>query len=141
MKKVHLVFYIFIVGFLLNLVWENVQAPLYEGYTNFWNHFMKCFWASLMDAAVILLLFFLLAIWHKDFYWIRKINWKNGLALIFAGAAIAIVFEYWAFQNQAWRYTEKMPVVTDLKIGISPLLQMMLLPLLTLIIGCRKIKS
>ena len=44
MRKFSLLLYIFIIGFLLNLIWENFQAPLYEGFTNFWEHFMMCFW-------------------------------------------------------------------------------------------------
>ena len=130
MKKARLIFSIFMIGFLLNLVWENAQAPLYEGYTNFWNHFMMCFWASLVDAAVVLLLYGLLAIWYKDFYWIRYINWKSAAVLVLLGAGIAVGFEQWAFNKNMWSYVDSMPVVF-LNTGLSPLLQMMLLPLLS----------
>ena len=141
MRKVRLLLYIFIIGFLLNLIWENVQAPLYEGFTNFWEHFMMCFWASLVDAAVILLLYALFALWYKDSFWIKHLNWKNGLVLMLVGAAIALGFEFWAFENEAWAYTERMPVVPALNIGLSPLLQMMLLPLFTFILSYRIAKA
>ena len=130
MKKARLIFSVFIIGFLLNLIWENAQAPLYEGYTNFWNHFMTCFWASLVDAAIVLLLFGLLAIWYKDFYWIKYINWKVATALVLLGGGIAVGFEQWAFNKNMWSYADSMPVVF-LNTGLSPLLQMMLLPLLS----------
>lgn len=130
MKKTQLVFYVFIIGFLLNLVWENAQAPLYEGYTNFWDHFMICFWASLVDAAVVLLLYGLLSFWYKDFYWVQDLNWKSVAVLVFLGGGIAIGFEQWAFKNNMWSYKNNMPVIFS-GIGLSPLLQMMLLPLLT----------
>ena len=130
MKKFRLIFYIFIMGFLLNLIWENAQAPLYEGYTNFWDHFMMCFWASLVDAAVVLLLYCLLAVWYKDFYWVRYIKWESAAVLVLLGGGIAIGFEQWAFKNEMWSYTDRMPVVL-LNTGLSPLLQMMLLPFLT----------
>ncbi|WP_017732270.1 hypothetical protein [Nafulsella turpanensis] len=132
MKKARPILSIFIIGFLLNLVWENVQAPLYKGYTNFWDHFMMCFWASLVDVAVILLLYGLLAIWYRDFYWIKHINWKIAVVLIIIGGTIAVGFEYWALENETWAYTDSMPVVPFTKVGLSPLLQMMLLPLLTI---------
>jgi hypothetical protein len=131
MKKVRLILYIIIIGFLLNLIWENVQAPLYEGYEDFWAHFMMCFWASLVDVAVILLLYGLFAIWYKDFYWINYMNWKIVVVLIIIGGAIAVGFEQWAFEGQKWSYTDNMPIVPFTKVGLSPLLQMMLLPLLT----------
>lgn len=130
MKKSRLILSIFIIGFLLNLVWENVQAPLYEGYSNFWDHFMMCFWASLVDAAVVLLLYCLLATWYKGFYWIRYINWQSVAVLVLLGGGIAIGFEQWAFNNKTWSYTDSMPVIL-LDTGLFPLLQMMLLPLLT----------
>ena len=136
MKKARLIFSIFIIGFLLNLVWENAQAPLYEGYTNFWSHFMVCFWASLVDAAVVLRLFGLLAIWYKDFYWVKYINWKSAAVLVLLGGGVAIGFEQWAFNNETWSYTDRMPVIL-LDTGLSPLLQMMLLPLLTYFISQR----
>ena len=136
-----LILTIFFIGFFLNLVWENVQAPLYEGYTNFWDHFIMCFWASLVDAAVILLLHSLFAIWYKDLFWIKHLNWKNGLLLMLAGVAVALGFEYWAFENEVWAYTERMPVVGVLEIGLSPLLQMMLLPLITLYVSYRMVKK
>ena len=133
MNKTRLIFYIFMIGFLLNLVWENAQAPLYEGYTNFWDHFIICFWASLVDAAVVLLLYCLLTLWYKDFFWIRYINWKSGAVLVILGGGVAIGFEQWAFSRGMWSYTDRMPVVL-LDTGLSPLLQMMLLPLLTFFI-------
>ena len=141
MRKFRLLIYIFIIGFLLNLIWENVQAPLYEGYTNLWDHFMMCFWASIVDAAVILLLYALFALWFKNSFWIKHLNWKNGLLLMLVGAAIALGFEFWAFQNEVWAYTERMPLVPALNIGLSPLLQMMLLPLFTFILSYRIVKS
>lgn len=128
------------IGFFLNLVWENVQAPLYEGYTNFWDHFMMCFWASIIDAVVILLLYCLFAALYKDFYWIKYINWKSAAVLVVLGAAIAVGFEQWAFDNETWSYKDNMPVVF-LSTGLSPLLQMMLLPLLTFILSYKSVQE
>lgn len=85
MKKYCLLLIIFITGFSLNLIWENAQAPLYEGYTGFWDHFMICFWAGLIDAIVTLQLFTLPAAWYRNLYWIKNMNWKNILLLILLG--------------------------------------------------------
>ena len=140
MNKIRLILYVFVVGFLLNLIWENAQAPLYEGYTNLWDHFMLCFWASLGDAAVVLLLFGLLAIWYKDFYWIKDINWKSASVLFLLGGGIAIGFELWAFKNNMWSYKNNMPVIF-LDVGLFPLLQMMLLHLLSFCITWMILKN
>ena len=140
MNRLRLLLTIFLIGFLLNLLWENVQAPLYEGYTNFWDHFMMCFWASVVDALIILLLYALFAIWYKDFYWVRHINWKSAVVLILLGAAIAIGIEQWALRSEAWAYTADMPTVV-FSTGLSPLLQMMLLPLLTFLLARKFVRS
>lgn len=139
--KYGLMLAIFLIGFLLNLLWENVQAPLYEGYNSFWGHFMLCFWASLVDALVILLLYGLLAAWYRDFFWVEHLNWKAAALLVLSGALIAVGFELWAFETGTWAYSEKMPVIPFLQTGLAPLLQMMLLPLLTLCLVKRLIKS
>lgn len=141
MNKVWLLLASFLIGFLLNQGWENVQAPLDEGCNSFWVHFMLCFWASLVDAAVILLLFGLLAAWYSDSFWIEHLNGKAAAFLLGSGALIAIGFELWAFETGAWAYTEKMPVIPILQTGLSPLLQMMLLPLLTFYLIKRLSKS
>lgn len=140
MKKYCLLLIIFIIGLFLNLIWENAQAPLYEGYTGFWDHFMICFWASIVDAVVVSLLYTLLAAWYRDIYWIKSMNRKNILTLIFLGGAIAVGFEQWAIADEMWSYTDNMPVIPFLSAGLSPLLQMMLLPLLTFLISQRFFK-
>jgi hypothetical protein len=73
----------------------------------------------------------LLAAWYRDFFWVEYLNWKAAVTIILAGGAIAVGFEYWAMETESWAYTEDMPVVPYMEIGLSPLLQMMLLPLLT----------
>ena len=131
MKKRRLLLYITVLGFLLNLIWENLQAPLYAGYNGFWQHFITCLWASIVDALVILLFWALFASYYKDIFWIESFSWKDTLVLLFLGGAVAVGFEQLALEENYWLYTDAMPVVPYLATGLSPLLQMMLLPLLT----------
>jgi hypothetical protein len=102
MKKGPLIFDITIIGFLLNLVWENVQAPLYKGYTNFWDHFMICFRASLIDAIVILLLYGLTALGFNIFFWIADLGWKK--AVIVIGA---MMNDYLNYEHSSALFYEK----------------------------------
>lgn len=131
-KKVKLLTGIFIIGFFLNLMWENAQAPLYRGFIGFSEHFMICFWASLGDAAVILFFTALVSSWHKTFNWITDLKWEEVLVLMIFGGALAVIFELWALEFGVWDYNNKMPVVPYLQIGVFPLLQMILLPTLTI---------
>lgn len=126
---------IFIIGFLLNLIWENAQGPLYKGFTNFWDHFWICFLASIVDAVIILLLYGLFAAWYKNINWVQHLNWQSAALLILLGGAMAVGFEQWALATEQWDYADSMPVVPFLNTGLSPLLQFMLLPLLTYLLS------
>lgn len=119
-----------IVGFLANLVWENAQAPLYEGFMSFQEHFMMCFIASVVDAGVVLLLYLAFALGYGNPFWIDDLNWKSGTLLIILGGMIAFSFEKHALSADMWDYADGMPIIPVLKVGLSPMLQLMLLPVL-----------
>lgn len=130
-KKPHLLLLVFIIGFLTNMVWENAQAFLYEGYTGFLSHFMICFIATIVDALVILLFYLCIAVIRRDMYWIQYWDWKLINLLMIAGGVVVVGFEKWALLKGEWSYTEAMPVVPFLEVGLLPLLQLMILPVLT----------
>lgn len=136
-KKSLLLLYISVIGFLLNLMWENVQAPLFAGYEGFWQHFSTCLWATVVDVLIIISFWALFASYYKDPFWIKNISWKEILVLLFLGGAVAIGFEQVAIAAEMWSYTNDMPVVPFLATGLSPLLQMMLLPILTFWLSSR----
>lgn len=137
MNKSRMFWCITMIGFLLNLIWENVQAPLYASYVSFWQHFFTCLWASVIDVLLILLFWALFASYYKNPYWIKSISWKDALILILLGGAVAVGLEQLALGEGYWLYTDDMPVVPYLATGLSPLLQMMLLPLLTFWLSSR----
>ena len=116
---------------LLNLVWENLQAPLYQGYNNFWQHLPICFVASLGDVLIILVLYFVGAIIHRNIFWIAKMSRADVVLVITLGALIAVGIETWALQSGRWQYTSLMPLVSYVKIGLLPVMQLTLLPIPT----------
>ncbi len=130
-KNIKIFFIVSVFGLLTNLVWENLQAPLYQGYNNFWQHFQICLIASLGDVAIIILLYVLFALIFRNILWFQNLNWKSILFLIIIGTIIGIGIEKWALITGRWNYTESMLVIPFLNVGLIPVLQMMLLPLLT----------
>lgn len=130
-----------LVGFGLNLVWENAQAFLYDGYGDFVEHFWICFVAAVIDGLVVLLLYLLLTLIYQDLYWPRR-NRKTryAVAALIAGV-LAVGFELWALKTGAWEYTPRMPVVPELGIGLSPLVQLVVLPVLTYHITLATVKA
>lgn len=125
------------IGFLLNLVWENAQAPLYKSYTGFTSHFWACFVASVVDALVTLLLFVLFAQFTHTLCWRYRVTSWRPLLLIIAGGVIAVWFEKWALEHGAWAYTDAMPMTPILQVGLLPVLQLMLLPYVTFRASCQ----
>lgn len=125
------------ISLLLNLVWENAQAPLYQGYSNFWQHLPICSIASLGDVLIILVLYFVMAIVNRDMFWITKINRADVAILIVIGALVAIGIEKWALATGRWQYDSAMPLIPYVEVGLLPVIQMTLLPLLTYYISKR----
>lgn len=118
----------FTVGFILNLIWEIAQAPLYKGFTNLQTQFIICFWASLLDAATVLLLVFIVSFWRKDFNWTTNVKWEEVVVLMSFGGILAVIFEVLALEFGVWDYSSKMPLFPFFNIGVTPLLQMTILP-------------
>jgi hypothetical protein len=132
-RKILLRFGFIVVGisFLSNLIWENVQMPLYQGYTGFLPHFLICLKASFADVFIVLLIYFVFALIYKDWYWIRNIQWGSLLALFITGGSIALIIEYYALGTHKWSYTSSMPLVPLTHVGLLPVLQMSFLPFVT----------
>lgn len=125
------------ISLVLNLVWENLQAPLYQGYSSFWQHLPVCSVASLGDVLIILISYFVLAIVNKDMLWITKMSRADVAILIVTGALVAIGIEKWALATGRWQYDSAMPLIPYVEVGFLPVIQMILLPLLTYYISKR----
>lgn len=119
------------VGLVLNLLWENAQAPLYEGYAGFIQHLSICSVASLGDVAIIIFLYVLFALVFKDMLWFMNLRWKSIVSLMVIGTIIGIGIEKWALITGRWSYTEGMPIISFFNVGLTPVLQMTILPILT----------
>lgn len=129
----------FIISFFTNLLWENAQAPLYVGYTSFWQHFSLCFLAAIIDGIIVTV------VASASWFFRRKTQFGQLsilelLTLTFVGAVISTGIEKWALVYQYWHYTQAMPRLPIISVGIPPLLQLTILIPLTIYLA-RKILS
>lgn len=129
------------ISFLINAIWENAQAPLYQGYSNFWQHLPICWTASLGDVLIILILYFVLAAINRNMFWIAKISRVDIVIVVALGSLIGIGIEKWSLINQRWQYGSAMPLIPYIEVGLLPVLQMILLPLLTYYISGKQLKK
>lgn len=116
MKKISIVF---VSAFLLNLVWENIHALLYDNYIGGEITRFILFRASLADAVMITLIAlpFLFIPLLKKFSWI----------IILIGFVLSVGIEIWALNTARWSYNEYMPIVPVLSVGLTPIIQLGLL--------------
>jgi hypothetical protein len=114
---------------VLNLTWEIAQVRLYtiwaaaDGMSVAWA-LLHC---SLGDVVIALAMFALagIGLWRGD--WPESRPWTGG-AIVMIGATAFTVWSEWYNVDHAgnWRYTASMP--TMFGIGLSPLLQWLILP-------------
>lgn len=120
---------IFIVAFVLNLIWEKLQMPLYVIDISGWDCWRLCIYASFWDAVII----------TGAYYVIDTPNRKTRYTLsTILCLLVAIFIEKRALAEGRWVYSASMPTILD--IGLSPLIQLPLLAITTYEI-VSKIKS
>jgi len=131
-------------SFLLHLLWENAQAPLYEEFTDdVPGHLWACFYATATgDMAFSVTLFFVLAVVHRDIWWAaRRMNYRHPATWILPpliGVLLVVAFELWAiYVVHRWTYG-LMPIVPIVRVGLTPVLQMIVVPTVTLLLCMRK---
>ena len=118
-------------AFLLNAIWELLHFRLYYDLSGIpkYPHLLL---ATITDAAIITGIFFMASLKNKNFSWIKKPKKLDYLLIIILGIAVAIFIEARALYIGRWAYKAAMPTIFT--IGISPLLQLAITGILTLLI-------
>ena len=103
--------------------------PLYVENSNLLDSVRHCNVPSLGDGVIVLIIF------GMGWWVLRRADWfvrprapAYALMLV-SGLIIAILIEWVAVYGLGrWRYTALMPILPVLGVGLSPVLQMLLLP-------------
>lgn len=120
-----------ILAFLLNFAWEVVQGPLYEGFSKDIQHIAFCALAAVADAVMVLLLYLAFAlVYNKNPFWVQKLTTLRIAIVVLAGGIGAILTEMRHLSEGNWAYAESMPIIPIVNVGLSPVLQFMVLPVL-----------
>ncbi|MBI4085059.1 MAG: hypothetical protein HY432_00950 [Candidatus Liptonbacteria bacterium] len=111
-----------IIAFLVHIIWENAQASLYVGYESFSQHFPMCLIGTVGDVAITLLVLAFMRLLKED-----VTQATDFLALAMMGFVIAVAIEQHALLTGRWGYAPAMPIIPILEVGLTPIMQMMLL--------------
>ncbi len=118
---------VLIIAGLLHLVWEYAHQPLYTGYEALGSGWTLALWATAGDVMYTLLMLLILSAWRRGFGWIMRARSADYSALALLSAGVALGVEYKALHLQRWGYAESMPLVPVLGVGVSPVLQMIVI--------------
>lgn len=117
-------------AFVLIFSWELSHCPLYEGCGYNPLHVAFLALASLADAIMAALLYLGLALVYQDSLWVRQLTPRRAFWLVMIGGAGAALTEVVHLAVGSWVYTDRMPLIPGLGVGLSPVLQFAVLPLL-----------
>ena len=127
-------------AFVLSLAWEIAHVRLYTIWaaSDRMGVAWSVFHCSLGDAAIALVMFALagIVLWRADWPALRP--WAGG-AIVVTGAMAYTVWSEWhnVYRAGNWGYTADMPLI--LGIGLSPLLQWLILPPV-MVVAYRKLR-
>ena len=125
-----------IFALLLNYPWEFLQAPLYRGMATapHWLAVQRCTAATIGDAVLMLFAYLAIALCSRRRWWALRPTSLQSCVFVLVGAGVTVAVERWATSGVAWgwRYTQYMPVVPGFGVGLSPLVEWILIPPLVL---------
>lgn len=122
---------IFMIASLVNYPWGVGQMAFYEASGTLADFARHCIIPSLGDGILVLLIYMSGLVAFKLLDWTdapsrRGYTWTLGIGLV-----IAVAIEWLGVYGLGrWRYSELMPLVPVLNVGVLPILQMPLLPAL-----------
>lgn len=116
---------------LLHTFWEGLQSYFYIFPDTIAVYPRVCWLCISGDILIALGSYWLVSLILRTRKWILDPTFQHMLFFIIAGAGYAMVSEYVHVQVRGtWQYTSAMPVLPYLGVGIMPILQWILMPII-----------
>jgi hypothetical protein len=128
-------------SFLLNFAWEVLQTPFYvdrsaEINTIIWYR-LHC---TFGDVLITLGCFWLVALVFKKRTWFLNLTWKKLFLFVVFGVSYTLFSEITNVRLvESWGYSGLMPMIPGLGVGMMPLLQWIVVPILLFLIVRRQL--
>lgn len=128
-------------AYALHFAWEMAHGSLFSPMHGmpFWQATAWCARAAGWDVAITAAAYLTAALASRRLDWIR-ISARWPYAIYFAaGLSVTIVIERWAVSAGRWTYRDAMPAIAG--IGLTPLLQWVIIPALILVVLRRALRT
>lgn len=127
--------WICIIALLLHLVWEFAQCSVFYRHGSYdasWRGMLR---AGLGDVLLTWGVYGVVAASSRRWLWAAR-PWSRRQLLVYATSALAlaIMVEARALAASSWAYTDSMPLIPGLNVGLLPVVQLLLLFPLTLVV-------
>lgn len=120
---------ILVIGGVFHYLWESLHVVLYTDYEHLTTLSIELY-ATCGDVMYVAFGLALLSVVRKTVGWVMAPTRADYVLLALIGLGIALFVEYKALMLGRWVYTEAMPIIPLLGVGLSPIVQMTLgLPL------------
>lgn len=126
-----------IFAFFLHFVWEFWQVPWYAGMpeTPHWEGVIYCSRATLGDVSIALVAYTAISVVARDRYWPRRASMMRIGGFLTVGLAFTIVLEWFATTKLGrWEYAPDMWTLPVIGTGIAPILQWVVIPVLSVFV-------
>lgn len=130
-------------SFLLNFVWEFLQAPAYAGMAEMrhWEGIRLCAAATAGDVAFALAAFWIASLLAGTRSWPIAPSFAQFAVFLTVGVGLTVAFEfYYTKISLRWTYSELMPLVPPFGTGLAPLLQWLIVPPLVIWLARRQMQ-
>ena len=126
-------FNVVVFALLLNYPWEFLQAPLFDRMAAAPHRqaTIACSLATVGDAMIMLVAYWIVSAFSVDRGWIVVPRAAQIALFVAVGATVTVVIERLVLEGlwiHEWRYSASMPVLPGIGVGLSPVLQWLLLP-------------
>lgn len=115
----------------LKLAWEFWQVSFFADLAQgpHWRSVLRCTQAAVGDVFISLLAYWAVCVTTRTRWWVKRPTSAQVVIFIGVGLAVTVLLEILATRVFGrWSYSETMPVVPGLGVGLLPLAQWLLLP-------------
>jgi len=122
------------VSFFLNFFWEVTETYFYVlKDSDFSTMLYGWFHCTLGDVMITLGSFWLVSVVNWNRRWFLKSTGRSFAGFVIIGVVYTLISE-WANVRifKSWGYNEAMPVIPLLKVGLVPIIQWIVIPLVTI---------